>query len=94
MKNPEEVIKEFCVTEKATLLSANQNKYVFEVYRDANRHEVAKAIESVFGVKVSKVNTLNRKGKVKLNRMRKKGKTASKKLAIVSLKEGDKIELV
>ena len=92
----DKIIKEFCVTEKATLLSANNNKYTFEVYPDTNRIEIAKAVEKLFDVKVVKVNTLNRKGKVKRSR-KQRGKVGRKpgvKRAIVSLQKGDKIDLI
>lgn len=97
MKSSDQIIKEFCVTEKATRLSSELNQYVFEVYPEANRTEIAKAIESNFGVTVTGVRVLHRKGKVKgRQRMHrgKPGRRASKKRAIVSLKEGDKIELL
>ena len=92
----DKIIKEFCVTEKATLLSANENKYIFEVFPNANKIDVAKAIEKLFNVKVLKVGTLNRKGKAKRSRTQrgKVGFKAGVKRAIVSLKEGDKIDLI
>ena len=69
------------------------NKYTFEVHKDANKIEVAKAIEAIFDVKVTKVNTLNVKPKPKRMRYQ-EGKTRSWKKAIVTLKEGDTIEVV
>ena len=68
------------------------NKYTFEVHKKANKIEVAKAIEAVFGVKVTKVNTLNVKAKPKRMRYH-EGKTRTWKKAIVTLAEGDTIEL-
>ena len=68
------------------------NKYTFEVHKDANKIEVAKAIEAIFDVKVTKVNTLTVKPKPKRMRYQ-EGKTRSWKKAIVTLKEGDTIEL-
>ncbi len=68
------------------------NKYTFEVHKKANKIEVAKAIEAIFGVKVTKVNTLNVKAKPKRMRYH-EGKTRTWKKAIVTLAEGDTIEL-
>ncbi len=90
------ILKEYRVTEKAALLSANHNQYTFEVAPSANRIEVARAVAKVFNVEVVKVNILNKKPKVKTDRSR-KGRPGTKgghKKAIVTLKEGDKIELV
>lgn len=92
---PDQVIKEVKITEKANELSSEQNKYTFEVFPSCNRIQVRKAIESMFQVKVTKVNILNKKGKSKRNpRQKKPGRTSDVKLAIVSLKQGDKIELI
>lgn len=92
----DKIIKKFCVTEKATVLSSTLNKYTFEVDPNVNRIEVAKAVEALFKVTVTNVNILYRKGKVKRSRTQrgKWGRTASTKRAVVSLKEGDKIEIV
>ncbi len=67
-------------------------KYTCEVHKKANKIEVAKAIEAIFGVKVTKVNTLNVKAKPKRMRYH-EGKTRTWKKAIVTLAEGDTIEL-
>lgn len=92
----DKVIKEFRVTEKATMLSAEQNKYTFEVFPTVNKKEVAHAIQKLFSVKVTDVNMLKRKGKVKRSRSRKgrPSSTSDVKLAVVTLKQGDKIEMV
>ncbi|MEN8661941.1 MAG: 50S ribosomal protein L23 [Lentimonas sp.] len=90
------ILKEYRVTEKAAYLSAHLNQYTFEVAPSANRIEVARAVAKVFDVEVIKVNILNKKPKVKTDRSR-KGRPGTKgghKKAIVTLKEGDKIELV
>ncbi|MEM8868286.1 MAG: 50S ribosomal protein L23 [Verrucomicrobiota bacterium] len=92
----DKILKEYRVTEKAAMLSANFNQYTFEVAASANRIEVARAVEKVFKVEVTKVNVLNKKPKVKIDRSR-RGRPGTKgghKKAIVTLKEGDKIELV
>ena len=90
------ILREFRVTEKAATLAANLNQYTFEVNPRANRKEVARAVEKVFNVSVTKVNILNRKPKAKTDRSRggRPGTKGGLKKAIVSLKEGDKIELV
>ena len=96
MLPPNKVIKEYRITEKATDLSANLNKYTFEVYPEVNRIDVAHAVKKLFGVEVASVNIINRKGKTKRSRngRGKPGKTATIKKAIVTLKQGHAIELV
>ena len=64
-------------------------KYTFEVAKDANKIEIAKAVEELFGVKVSKVNTINVVGKLR-RYGRFEGYTASRKKAIVTLTEDSK----
>ena len=64
-------------------------KYTFEVAKDANKIEIAKAVEELFGVKVAKVNTINVDGKLR-RYGRFEGFTASKKKAIVTLTEDSK----
>ena len=80
MTNPHDIIKKPVVTEQSMMEMANK-KYTFVVAKDANKTE---AVESIFGVDVEKVNTLNYDGKVK--RMgRHEGRTASFKKAVVKL---------
>ena len=64
-------------------------KYTFEVAKDANKIEIAKAVEELFEVKVAKVNTINVDGKLR-RYGRFEGFTASKKKAIVTLTEDSK----
>lgn len=93
---PDKILREYRVTEKAADLAANFNQYTFEVAPEANRKEVARAVAKVFNVEVTKVNILNKKPKLKVDRMR-RGRPGTKgghKKAIVTLKEGDAIELV
>ena len=66
-----------------------ERKYTFEVAKDANKIEIAKAVETLFEVKVAKVNTVNVKGKLR-RYGRFEGYTASRKKAIVTLTEGSK----
>ena len=97
MIQPIHILKGVRVTEKATILSSTLNQYTFEVARDARAHEIADAVELAFNVKVARVNTLNRKGKRKRNRRHSGGRTVicnHLKKAIITLKDGHKIELV
>ena len=80
------------LTEKAALLES-QGKYVFEIARHATKPEVKKAIESLFHVTVEHVNILNRKGKPRVVK-RRRGSTPGYRKAVVSVKEGDKIEVL
>ena len=79
------------ITEKATLLS-EQNKVVFRVADDATKEEIATAVEELFRVKVTKVNTLIQKGKTKRFRGR-PGRRSDLKKAIVTLQEGQSIDI-
>jgi large subunit ribosomal protein L23 len=79
------------VSEKSFEL-ADQGKYTFKVAKDANKTEIKNAIQSIFDVKVVKVNTLNRKGKVKRTRFG-FGKRADTKRAIVSVAPGQVINV-
>jgi large subunit ribosomal protein L23 len=79
------------ITEKATLLS-ELNKVVFRVAPDATKDQIATAVESLFNVRVIKVNTLTTKGKVKRFRGI-LGKRSDVKKAIVTLAEGDSIDI-
>jgi len=96
MISPDTIIKSYRVTEKATELIANLNQYTFEVYPNVNRSQVAQAVEKLFDVKVARVNILNAKGKIKRSRTVRgqTGRKADSKRAIVTLKDGDSIELV
>ena len=95
MKESVKILKEALLTEKATMLSANLNQYVFSVSIDSDKRNVKDAVESTFGVKVLKVNTLLSKPKSKRDRTRrnKLGFTSHTKKAIVTLKAGESIDL-
>jgi large subunit ribosomal protein L23 len=83
MTNPHDIIIRPIVTEQSMAAMA-ENKYTFVVSKSANKTEIKKAVEAIFGVNVEKVNTLNYDGKVK--RMgRSVGRTASFKKAVVKL---------
>ena len=93
MKDPRDVIIAPVVSEKSYAL-IEQNVYTFEVHKDAAKPEIRNAIEEIFSVKVTNVNTLNRKGKTVRNRRTgKAGSKPSRKRAIVTLAEGDSIDL-
>jgi large subunit ribosomal protein L23 len=79
------------ITEKATLLS-EQNKVVFRVAADASKDEIAAAVEALFKVNVTKVNTLNVKGKTKRFRGI-MGRRSDVKKAVVTLAEGQSIDI-
>ncbi|MEI7547963.1 MAG: 50S ribosomal protein L23 [Actinomycetota bacterium] len=93
MKDPRDIILAPVVSEKSYGL-IEQGVYTFKVHPAASKPEISDAIESIWGVTVLKVNTLNRKGKV--TRARRTGKAGSKpdtKRAIVTLAAGDEIPL-
>ena len=87
------------LSEKGTHLSESQNKYVFQVEKQANKMEIKQAIETKFKVQIKKVATLNIKGKRKNmtirsngNVLRTSGNRSSWKKAIVTLAEGNTID--
>lgn len=86
------LIKQAWITEKAGDLSGFR-KYIFIVDKKANKLAVKKAIESIYAVKVKSVNIVNTKGKAK-RLGRSLGKTSAFKKAIVTLKEGGKIDIM
>lgn len=89
-----DIIQTASLTEKASLLSEKQNKYVFRVAPRANKIQIKQAIEKLFNKKVVAVNTSNYAGKKKRERRADFGRKNHWKKAIVTLKEGDKIDLV
>ncbi|MFA5276483.1 MAG: 50S ribosomal protein L23 [Candidatus Omnitrophota bacterium] len=86
------VLKSALITEKATK-DAAKRKHVFIVDKNANVIEIKKAVEKIYKVKVSKINTIVMKGKVKRVKWNQPGKTSSYKKAIVTLKQGFEIKL-
>ena len=84
MKTAYDIIKRPIITEQS-MESATFKKYTFEVAKDANKIEIAKAVEEIFGVKVAKVNTLNMQGKVKRMGRYPEGRRPSWKKAMVTL---------
>lgn len=85
-----DVILEPVITEKSTAQKEHQ-KYSFRVHPDSNKHSVREAVEKIFNVHVTKINTRVVPGKWKRVRFR-PGLTAEWKKATVTLKEGEKIE--
>ena len=82
------------VVSEKSYAAYDDNVYTFVVAEDANKVEIRQAIEEIFNVKVTRVNTLNRAGKRKRNRRSGNwGQRAGQKRAIVSLAEGDTIEI-
>ena len=93
MKDLRDVILEPVVSEKSYGL-LESNVYTFKVHPDATKPQIRAAVESIFGVTVMKVNTLNRKGKRMRNRRTGvMSRKASSKRAMVTLADGDSIEL-
>lgn len=89
---PQQVIIRPIVTEKSADLQGYNNQFTFEVARQANKIEIRKAVEMVFGVRVEKVRTMVVRGDVK-RVGRHYGKTRQWKKAVVTLHEGDNIDL-
>ncbi len=91
MKDPREVIIRPIITEH-TYEQMEEGVYTFEVAKDSNKVEIGQAIEAIFGVTVVKVNTMNVKPKPKRVRYT-AGKTRTWKKAMVTVAEGDSIEI-
>jgi large subunit ribosomal protein L23 len=91
VNTPYDIIKHIIRTEKGSEMLAD-NKYIFHVATDANKIQIKQAVEDIYSVTVKKVNTLNSHGKWRRVRY-KEGKTPDWKKAVVTLKQGDKIEI-
>lgn len=91
MKNPHDVVKGMIRTEKGAALLP-MNKYLFWVDKAANKIEIKSAVQDIYKVKVDNVNTVMMRGKNKRVRYA-VGKTPDWKKAIVTLKEGSKIDV-
>jgi len=87
-------IKTVILTEKATLLAETQNKYVFRVSPAANKKQIKEAIEILFKKTVVAVNTANYAGKKKRERRADFGRKPHWKKAVVTIKKGEKLDLV
>lgn len=87
------VIKKPLFTEKGMEIKEREGKVLIEVDRSANKHEIKKAMEEIFKVKVKKVATINEKSKEKkLGRF--VGKSPKRKKAIITLKSGEKLDFI
>jgi len=91
MKEAQRIIRRPLITEKSTQQKEAGRQYAFEVNKDANKIEIQSAVERLFKVKVTQVRTCNVLGKMK-RLGRKYGKRPDWKKAIVTLKEGDRIQ--
>ncbi len=90
-----ELLKKPIITEKMTMLGEKRNQYAFRVDKKANKIEIKKAIEAMFGITVQAVNTMVYAGKKKSRYTKAgyvEGRKDSFKKAIVTLKEGDNID--
>jgi large subunit ribosomal protein L23 len=92
--NADRVLRTVLLTEKANKQSAELGQYTFKVDPSATKHTVAAAVEQAFKVTVRRVNIQNYRGKNKRSRKGQPSMTSDYKKAIVTLKTGDKIELV
>ena len=92
MKDPYLIIERPLLTEKS-MDQSQAGKYTFRVSKDANKLEIANAIETIYTVKVVKVNTLNVKGKTRRVGRYPEGRTSDWKKAIVTLAKGQSITL-
>ena len=94
MKTAYSIIRKLMLTEKNSRAIEQDNSYCFQVESSANKLEIKQAVEQIFKVKVVNVNAMNRQGKLRRERTLKYGRTAAVKKAMVTLKPGDKIEIV
>jgi large subunit ribosomal protein L23 len=94
-RHPYEILIRPLLTERAAHgAEARHPKYIFKVSKDANKVQIRRAVEAAFDVRVTQVNTVNMQGKRKRLRTRKEGKRPDWKKAIVTLAEGDRINLL
>ncbi len=91
MLTPYDILIRPLITEKNTNLM-ELNKYTFEVHREATKPQIKRAVETIFNVRVTKVHTMNVRGK-RRRRGQSVGYTRDWKKAIVTLAEGDRIEI-
>lgn len=95
MKNPHLVILKPLVTEKGTTLKDEHNQVLFEVASDATKAEIRFAVQRIFKVRVTSVNTVVVRGKRKrMGRLKNPGHRSNWKKAFVTLHKGDNIEFV
>ena len=90
----DKVLKFLRLSEKSNKQSSELGQDTFEVFKNANKHQIAEAVEQTFKVTVRRVNTMTIRGKNKKSRTGRPTVGSDYKKAIVTLKAGDKIELV
>ncbi len=94
MTNPHDVIVRPVVSEKAYLAAEAGRTYTFVVAPSASKPQIRQAVEEIFGVTVTRVNTLNRPGKrIRSRRVNRYSKRSDTKRAMVTLAEGDEIDI-
>jgi len=93
MRTIYDVIKKPLFTEKGMELKEGANKILLEVTPDANKHEIKKAMEEIFKVKVEGISTINTKGKLK-RQGKSVGRRSDRKKAIITLKKGEKLDFI
>jgi large subunit ribosomal protein L23 len=91
VKSPRDVIIRPMVSEKS-YAGLEQNRYTFLVAPDSNKTEIKEAVQKIWNVRVLRVNTMNRRGKEKRFRYT-RGKRPDQKMAVVTLAEGESIEI-
>ena len=93
MKNIHTVIKKPLFTEKGAKIKETENKVIVEVTKESNKHDIKRAIEEIFKVKVEKVATVTTNGKWK-KYGKSIGKRPDRKKAIITLKKGEKLDFI
>jgi len=91
--NSFQIIKTVRLTEKGTRQAEALNQYTVVADPHATKTQIRQAVQELFKVKVTKVNTLNVRGKLRRQRTAQAGRSSNWKKAIITLKEGDKITL-
>ncbi|HEY0790526.1 MAG TPA: 50S ribosomal protein L23 [Chthoniobacterales bacterium] len=94
MMEPTQVIQNIRLTEKSSSLGEKYNQYVFRVATGANKLEIKRAVEQLFSKKVVRVNTAQHAGKKRRERRADAGRRPHWKKAVVTLAQGEKIDLV
>jgi large subunit ribosomal protein L23 len=92
--NPFSIVQRLRLTEKGSAIQEKHNSYVFVVDQDANKIQIRAAVEKLYpNVTVKRVNTMNYDGKMRRQNTKQRGRTSNWKKAVVTLKEGDKIDI-
>lgn len=92
MKSPYDILISKVFTERTTEMAEDKGAYTFRVALNANKIEIARAVEKAYNVEVANVNTMVVRGKMRRARFRQRGYTPSWKKAIVKLKDGHTID--